>query len=50
MALLACAILFHFAVLRRYIAAERIHVLVALVSITLWFGVGWAGRAIAFIP
>ena len=56
MALLCCAILFHFAVLRRFVAAEassrprRFNVMVALVSLTLWFSVGWAGRAIAFIP
>jgi len=27
-----------------------VNVIVAFVSLTLWFGVGWAGRAIAFIP
>jgi hypothetical protein len=56
MALLGCAILFHFGVLRRFIASEpvscprRINVIVAFLSLTLWFSVGWAGRAIAFIP
>jgi hypothetical protein len=56
MSLLCCAILFHFLVLRRFIASEpdsrprSINVIVALVSLTLWFSVGWAGRAIAFIP
>lgn len=56
MALLGCAILFHFGVLRRFIAPEpvscprRINVIVAFLSLTLWFSVGWAGRAIAFIP
>jgi hypothetical protein len=56
MALFGCAILFHFVVLRRFIASEpvsrsrRINVLVAFLSLTLWFSVGWAGRAIAFIP
>jgi len=56
MALLCCAILFHFVVLRRFIASEpvsrprRINVMVACLSLTLWFSVGWAGRAIAFIP
>lgn len=56
MALLCCAILFHFGVLRRFVAqavgshARRANVIVAVVSLTLWFSVGWAGRAIAFIP
>jgi hypothetical protein len=56
MALLCCAILFHFSVLRRFIASEPvsctrwINVIVAFLSLTLWFSVGWAGRAIAFIP
>jgi hypothetical protein len=56
MALLCCAILFHFGVLRRFIASRpvscprRINVIVAFLSLTLWFSVGWAGRAIAFIP
>jgi hypothetical protein len=56
MALLCCAILFHFVVLRRFIASRpvscprRINVIVAFLSLTLWFSVGWAGRAIAFIP
>lgn len=56
MALLGCAILFHFAVLRRFIGSDpvsysrRTNVMVALLSLTLWFSVGWAGRAIAFVP
>ena len=56
MALLGCAIVFHFGVLRRFIAPHpvlyprRINVIVAILSLTLWFSVGWAGRAIAFIP
>jgi len=56
MALLGLAVLFHFAVVRRFTAADsevrsrRVDVIVACVSLTLWFGVGWAGRAIAFIP
>jgi len=56
MALLCCAILFHYGVLRRFIASEpvscsrRINLIVAFLSLTLWFSVGWAGRAIAFIP
>jgi hypothetical protein len=56
MALLCCAILFHFGVVRRFIRMEsgfhptRIQIFVAFVSLSLWFSVGWAGRAIAFIP
>jgi hypothetical protein len=56
MALLCLALLFHFGVLRRFTAADSVarpwvlNVIVAFVSLTLWFGVGWAGRAIAFIP
>jgi hypothetical protein len=56
MALLCSAILFHFSVLRRFIGSEPVscprpvNVMVALLSLTLWFSVGWAGRAIAFIP
>jgi len=56
MALFGCAILFHFGVLRRFIASEpvsysrQINAIVAFLSLTLWFSVGWAGRAIAFIP
>jgi hypothetical protein len=55
MVLLCCAILFHFGVLRRFTAGDSVarpvvNVAVALLSLTLWFGVGWAGRAIAFIP
>jgi hypothetical protein len=56
MALLCLALLFHFSVLRRFTAADSTtrprwaDVMVAGLSLTLWFGVGWAGRAIAFIP
>lgn len=56
MALLCLALLFHFGVLRRFTAADSaarpraVNVIVACVSLALWFGVGWAGRAIAFIP
>jgi hypothetical protein len=55
MTVLAFAILFQFGVLRRLSTTEpessprRIDVLVAGVSLTLWFTVGWAGRAIAFV-
>lgn len=56
MALLCSALLFHFVVLRRFTAPASIArsrvicITVACLSLTLWFGVGWAGRAIAFIP
>jgi len=56
MVLLCLALLFHFGVLRRFTAADSaarprlVDVIVACLSLTLWFGVGWAGRAIAFIP
>ena len=56
MALLCLAVVFHFGVLRRFTvddSAGRSHLVnlsVACLSLTLWFGVGWAGRAIAFIP
>lgn len=56
MVLLCLALLFHFGVLRRFTAADSasrpraVNIIVACLSLTLWFGVGWAGRAIAFIP
>lgn len=56
MIFLVCALLFHFVVLRRFTAPDSVarsrmtSVIVACLSVTLWFGVGWAGRAIAFIP
>ena len=56
MVLLCLALLFHFGVLRRFTAADSaarprlVDVIVACLSLTLWFGVGWAGRLIAFIP
>lgn len=56
MALLVLALLFHFLVLRRFTQRESapcsraLEIAVACLSLTLWFGVGWAGRAIAFIP
>jgi hypothetical protein len=52
---LCLAVLCQFGVLRRFFTAEPdlrprpINVLVAGLSLTLWFSVGWAGRAIAFI-
>jgi hypothetical protein len=56
MVLLCSALLFHFTVLRRFtsdhsVARSRlVKAMMACISLTLWFGVGWAGRAIAFIP
>jgi hypothetical protein len=56
MALLGSALLFHFGVLRRLTTADSVdrprlvNALMAFLSVILWFGVGWAGRAIAFIP
>jgi len=56
MALLCSALLFHFGVLCRFTASDfvtrprLVNILVACLSLTLWFGVGWSGRAIAFIP
>ena len=55
MSLLLVAILFQFTVYRQVIRAESVaaesrrHVIVPLLSLTLWFGVAWAGRAIAFL-
>jgi hypothetical protein len=52
---LCLAALCQFGVLRRFFTADPdlrprpINVLVAGLSLTLWFSVGWAGRAIAFI-
>jgi hypothetical protein len=56
MVLLCLALLFHFLVVRRLtgtdfrVRSRRVDVIVACLSLTLWFCVGWAGRAIAFIP
>jgi hypothetical protein len=55
MTMLALAILSQFGVLRRFftsepdIRARPINLAVASLSLTLWFMVGWAGRAIAFV-
>lgn len=55
MTALALAIVCQFGVLRRFFTSEpalrrrAINVMVAVVSLTLWFSVGWAGRAIAFV-
>ena len=53
---LGLAVLFQYAMLRRFAVADRAprsraaRLIVAALSLTLWFTVGWAGRAIAFIP
>ena len=51
--LLCLAILFHFTVFRSALRSEtapsRRKIISAAVSLTLWFSVGWAGRAIAFL-
>jgi hypothetical protein len=56
MAVLGLAIAFHFAVFRPFVTSNgesrprRGQRVVAGLSLTLWFLVGWAGRAIAFVP
>jgi Family of unknown function (DUF6644) len=56
MVALGVAILFQFGVLPRFVApvpaprSPAVNLIVAALSLTLWFTVGWAGRAIAFIP
>ena len=56
MLVLGFAILFQYGVLSRFVAQDSaprsrvVHTVVAALSLTLWFTVGWAGRAIAFIP
>jgi hypothetical protein len=56
MALLLAAMLAEFVIVARRAASEaamqpgRVNRLVAALSLVLWFGVGWAGRAIAFVP
>jgi hypothetical protein len=52
--ILFMAVLFHFTAFRKVVRANtpprpRRAALVAAVSLTLWFCVGWAGRAIAFL-
>jgi len=52
---LGLAILFQFGVLRKLSTTEpgvgprRVDIFAAGLSLTLWFTVGWAGRAIAFV-
>jgi hypothetical protein len=56
MAVLGLAMLFQYAMLRRFAApnaaprSRAVSLFAAALSLTLWFTVGWAGRAIAFIP
>lgn len=56
MAALLLAMLFQYVMLRRFAASDSaprsrpLRLIVAALSLTLWFTVGWAGRAIAFIP
>jgi len=54
MTVLCLAIVFHVGVLRRFVITEPgsrwNRIVVAGVSVTLWFLAGWAGRAIAFVP
>ena len=55
MSLLAAAILFQFTIYRRVLRAESAapaqhrRVIIPLLSLLLWFSIGWAGRAIAFL-
>jgi hypothetical protein len=55
MASLALAILCQFGLFRRVFRSEpgvrsrSMNIVIAAVSLTLWFSVGWAGRAIAFV-
>ena len=50
---LLLAIVFHFTIFKRAVRTDepglRRNAIVAAVSLTLWFCVGWAGRAIAFL-
>jgi hypothetical protein len=54
MVLLAIALAFHFTVFRTVTCAEEdrfprlVQRITGVVTLVLWFGVGWAGRAIAF--
>ena len=56
MAALGLAMLFQYFLLRRFAApgaapgSRTVQLAAAALSLTLWFTVGWAGRAIAFIP
>ena len=56
MATLGLAMVFQYVMLRRFTAPDSatrsraVRLMAAALSLTLWFTVGWAGRAIAFIP
>ena len=56
MAALGLAMLFQYGMLRRFSAPDSAPhsraagLTIAALSLTLWFTVGWSGRAIAFIP
>jgi hypothetical protein len=56
MAVLGLAMLVQYAMLRRFARFDSAprsrakRLVIAALSLTLWFTVGWAGRAIAFIP
>ena len=51
--LLFAAILFHYIVVRNVAKAEQVSrgvgTVVGVISLILWLGIGWAGRAIAFV-
>lgn len=55
MCLLLTSIVFQYTIYRRIVKAdvaahvEHRHVALGILSLFLWFGVGWAGRAIAFL-
>jgi hypothetical protein len=55
MSILAVAVLFQYTIYRKVVRAESSitephrRILVPLLSLALWFSVGWAGRAIAFL-
>jgi hypothetical protein len=55
MCTLLVAIVFQFTMYRRVVRAEAAspeshrHIAIPVISLLLWFGVGWAGRAIAFL-
>ena len=51
MCLLAAACILHFTLIRRAVRSqnEQGRKVLAVLSLTLWFAVGWAGRAIAFL-
>jgi hypothetical protein len=53
---LGLAVACHFGLLRRFFTVDpasrprALNLVVAGMSLTLWFAIGWAGRAIAFVP